>query len=93
MNIIKTASSKIDANSRCIAYEYNITQSEKLIDDIGLSTVYGIMIGSSACDGYYHIQDITSEAEHVEKLFELIVKLNVSPYHLYDIVEDILCEI
>lgn len=90
MSIIKSISKKIDADNHYIN-EYHITHSENDVDDIGKISLYGIMIKSNICDEVYHIKDISSKLEYVEKLFQMIVDLNVSPIHLYDVVEDFLC--
>lgn len=90
MNILKTISKKVESDQ--YIYEYHITHFENQIDDIGKVIVYGIMIKSNMFDEVYHIKDISSKLELVEELFQKIVDFNVSPIHIYDVVEDFLCE-
>ena len=70
-------------------YIYLLIKNIVTISGIGKSSVYGIRIigGNTA-----YIPDISNDYISVRNLFDLIVEEELYPEHLYDVVEDYLCE-
>lgn len=77
-------------------YLYEITKSKKLIEDKGVINVYGIYIHNSDSRLAKNkgesclIEDISPSLNEVKKLKNLMEELELSPLHLYDVVEDFL---
>lgn len=78
-------------------YICEITENNMFIEETGNITVYGINMYNrdsniAKLDGEHcRIDDISYDIEKVRLLCELIVKCDVFPVHLRDIVEDMLC--
>lgn len=69
-------------------YNYTLTQSQIILDSIGITTVYGIEISGN--DEYSIVEDISPEQAEVMKLLELVASERLFPVHLHEFTEDYL---
>lgn len=70
-------------------YEYKLTKGEYIVE--GISHVgYGITLKSDVSQCAVSFSDITVDREEAARLVELCNKLQLSPIHLKDVIDDFL---
>lgn len=72
--------------------QYVIKNSICFSQDIGTYTSFGINAISENGDIVATVSDISSDEAFVKGLADLCMKMELSPIHLYDVVEDKLAE-
>ena len=75
----------------CLNIEYRLIESECAWES-GTRSVYSIFVSANDTETEEYeeklIEDITSEKERAEELFDLVVRGKVTPMTLHDVVSD-----